>query len=63
MFVGLILILASLFVLMLFASHLKAEHDGFADFVRLVSYGICGAIAVLGVLFIKWAFAEGDRTR
>src|SRR5580704_4501029 len=55
---GLTLVSASALVLAAFISRLKAEHGGFADFVRLIGFGICGVIALLGIWFIRWAFAE-----
>jgi len=45
-------------VTMLVCSNLKLEHGGVADFVWLIVVGMAGMIALLGILFIRWAFAE-----
>ncbi len=55
---GVVFIGASATTLMLFISRLNDQHGGFADFVRLLAWGICGAIALLGILFLRWAFSE-----
>ena len=56
--VGVILMTASGTVLMLFIIKLKDQHGGFADFVRLLAWVICGSSALLGLSFLRWAFAE-----
>jgi hypothetical protein len=55
---GLIFIAASAITLMLFISKLNDQHGGFADFVRLLAWGVCGGIALLGMWFLRWAFVE-----
>lgn len=63
MFVGLLLVVISATLLLAVTSRLKTLHDGTADFVRLVWIGACGAVALLGILFIRWAFAEERRAK
>jgi hypothetical protein len=62
-FLGLMFLLTSVFTLLALMSRVKSGHDTAADLVRLVSIGMSGAIALTGVLFIRWAFAERDRTK
>ena len=62
-FMGLLLLVISVAGGAAFSSRLGTTHGTATDFVRVLAYVICGAIAVLGIQFIRWAFAEGDRAR
>ena len=62
-FLGVVLLACSVITLFVFNSRLKTQHGGTADFVRLIVLGMCGAIALVGVLFIRWAFAEEGRSQ
>jgi hypothetical protein len=57
-FLGVMFLALSAATLLVFSNRLKLEHGGAADFVRLIVIGMGGVIALLGILFIRWAFAE-----
>jgi hypothetical protein len=62
-FVGVLLVFTSAVLLLAVTSRLNALHGRTADFVRLVWIGACGGVTLLGILFIRWAFAEGRRAK
>jgi len=63
MTLGVLFIVVAIALAMLFASSLKGPHDRFTDFVRVLGFAMCGAVGGLGLLFIRWAFAESDSNR
>ncbi|MGB9254029.1 MAG: hypothetical protein WCC25_04245 [Candidatus Korobacteraceae bacterium] len=60
---GVVLLSGSFLTLLAFSSRLKTQHGGAADFLRLIAIGMSGAVALLGILFIRWAFAERSRSK
>ena len=63
MALGVLFIAVAIGLATLFASSLKGPHDRFTDFIRVLSFAMCGAVGLLGLLFIRWAFAESDSIR
>jgi hypothetical protein len=57
MFLCVLFLALSAFTWFVLNNRLKTEHGGTADSVRLIVIGMCGVIALLGILFIRWAFA------